>query len=106
MVVLKTILTNVTALITQSNGQNGVQGGFHFQENQNGIAPPNGNDNSIQDASNLSIEDLDALRTQEITAKAASGLLLLMLKWFKTSRMPRLCTSCSVADDPDRRAQV
>jgi hypothetical protein len=90
MVVLKTILTNVTALITQSNGQNGVQGGFHFQENQNGIAPPNGNDNSIQDASNLSIEDLDALRTQEITAKAASGLLLLMLKWFKTSRRPTL----------------
>ena len=38
MVLLKTILANVTSLITQANGQNGVQSSFHFQDAQNGSA--------------------------------------------------------------------
>jgi hypothetical protein len=97
MVVLKTILSNVTALITQSATQNGVQGGFHFQENPNGVNTTNGNENTngMLDASSLSIEDLDALRTQEITAKAASGLLLVMLKWFKVSRTSQAIVALS-----------
>jgi hypothetical protein len=88
MVLLKTILANVTALITQSNGQNCVQVGFNFQDNQ-GAPTQNGTDTTNApsfEMINLSTEDLDTLRTQEITAKAASGLLLLLLKWFKVSR--------------------
>ena len=33
-----------------------------------------------------SVGDVDASRTREITAKAATGIILLMLKWFKVSR--------------------
>jgi len=39
------------------------------------------------EAADLAVEDLDALRTREITAKAVSGILLTLLKWFKVSRM-------------------
>jgi Domain of unknown function (DUF3402) len=86
MVFVRTILANLTTLITQSNGQNGAHSTF-IDGNQNGTAA-NGIDsmNPLLETLNLSIEDLDAIRTQEITAKAASGLLLLMLKWFKVSR--------------------
>lgn len=31
-------------------------------------------------------EELDAARTREITAKAVSGIMLLLLKWLKLSR--------------------
>lgn len=31
-------------------------------------------------------EELDATRTREITAKAVSGIMLLLLKWLKLSR--------------------
>lgn len=58
-------------------------------ENGNGTTQANGNDaqNSFHfDPSSLSLEELETLRTQEITAKAASGLLLLVMKWFKVSR--------------------
>jgi hypothetical protein len=35
----------------------------------------------------LSLEDLETFRTQEIMAKASSGLILLLLKWFKVSHI-------------------
>jgi hypothetical protein len=38
------------------------------------------------DISDLSLEDLEALRSREITAKAVSGILLILIKWFKVSR--------------------
>jgi hypothetical protein len=87
MVFVRTILANLTTLITQSNGQNGTHPTF-VDGTQNGNTA-NGIDSSnpLLEQSNLSLDDLDAIRTQEITAKAASGLLLLMLKWFKVSRM-------------------
>lgn len=34
----------------------------------------------------LTSEELDAARTREITAKAVSGIMLLLLKWLKLSR--------------------
>ena len=92
MVLLKTILANVTALITQSaNGQNGVHGNFNFPEGQNGVAAQKPETNGVVnglnlDAAHVSTEELDAVRSQEITAKAASGILVLLLKWFKVSR--------------------
>lgn len=55
-------------------GANGRANGV----NSNGV--PNA------DAHELSIEELDATRTREITAKAVSGIMLLLLKWLKLSR--------------------
>ena len=34
----------------------------------------------------LSVEEVEAMRSREITAKAVSGILLTLLKWFKVSR--------------------
>lgn len=92
MVLMKTILANVTSLITQTTAaQSGVQGGFHFQqENATGTQnkiEPNGVTNEIPfDVSKLGNDELDKMRGEEIAAKAVTGLLLLMLKWFKVSR--------------------
>jgi len=88
IVLIKAVLAHVTALVTQSSGANGLQGGFLFQENGNGTtsARPdiNGvNGNSISVATN---EELDAMRTQEVLDKAVTGTLVLILKWFKVSR--------------------
>jgi hypothetical protein len=90
MVLLKVILSNVTALITQMNGQNGLQSGFQFQEGQNGDSKmdlANGANGGRADTQQTSTDDLDTSRTQEITAKAVSGILIMLLKWFKVSRM-------------------
>lgn len=34
----------------------------------------------------LPIDEIEAMRSREITAKAVSGILLILLKWFKVSR--------------------
>jgi hypothetical protein len=98
------ILANVTTLITQSNsvnGQNGLGTGFHPPDNGNGQNRGKGKENGrvtngngmpqgdgVGDGSDpkISIEELDNSRTREITGKAVSGTLLLILKWFKLSR--------------------
>ena len=93
MVLLKTILANVTALITQTaNGQNGAHGNFTFPEAPNGTSAHKPETNGVMnglnmDVAHVSTEELDAVRTQEVTAKAASGILVLLLKWFRVSRM-------------------
>lgn len=93
MVLLKTILANVTALITQTaNGQNGAHGNFTFPEAPNGTSAHKPETNGVMNGMNLDVahvstEELDAIRTQEVTAKAASGILVLLLKWFRVSRM-------------------
>ncbi|OBT92702.1 Factor arrest protein 11 [Pseudogymnoascus verrucosus] len=101
IVLLKAVLANVTALITQPitgqpQQQNGLQPGFqsesnlrnnaagqrrlaHAQEAQNPSQP------AVFDVRDLPIEDLEALRQREITLKAVSGILLVLLKWFKVS---------------------
>ena len=38
------------------------------------------------DTSGQSDEEVDAARTREITAKAVTGIMLLLLKWLKVSR--------------------
>lgn len=89
IVLLKAVLANVTALITQpQNGQNG-QSSFSAGSNGTGQRRPteqNGSAHPTNDAANLSVEELEALRAREITSKAVSGILLMMLKWFKISR--------------------
>ena len=84
IVLIKGILSHVTALVTQANGANGLQSGFQYQDNQNGrpeINGSNGHNGTV--ATN---EELDGIRTQEVLDKAISGTLMLILKWFKVSR--------------------
>lgn len=40
----------------------------------------------------ITLEELDSTRDREIKAKAVSGILLLLLKWFKRSRTLRPTT--------------
>jgi hypothetical protein len=94
VLVVKTVLSHVTSLITTTSSMNGMQAGFVFQDGQNGVNGVNGdNGNGLHDVSEISFEDMDMLRTEEITAKAGSGLLLLLMKWLKVSRkltIPRI----------------
>lgn len=94
---------NVSALVSQTNGPNGLQNGFPFAEDSadgqgkrrtnpnsavqaNGL--PNGQLFENTDGGDLAVEELNAIRAREITSKAVSGILLMLLKWFKLSRMP------------------
>jgi len=94
IVLLKTVLQNVTDLVTKNNGQNGLglQAGIQFNDagvnGINGLARPIENGNGPLDSSPESTaEELDQLRVQEIGAKALSAILLLLLKWFKTNHI-------------------
>lgn len=44
------------------------------------------NGSSTELLSDTSIDELDNIRLREITSKAVSGTLLLLVKWFKRSR--------------------
>ena len=84
-------------------GPNGLASGYQSQEqingNPGGQFKPKSRENTglSHDFSNQSgdggdhsaesVEELDSLRCREITAKAVSGLLLLLLKWFKISHV-------------------
>ncbi|KAI9746373.1 MAG: Factor arrest protein 11 [Claussenomyces sp. TS43310] len=96
IVLLKAVLANVTALITQpihpglassfpsetNLRTNGVQAQRRPQES---AAAPQAS--APFDITDLPIDDLEALRSREITAKAVSGILLTLLKWFKVSHI-------------------
>lgn len=102
IVLLKVILAHVTAIVNQNNGQNGLQSGFSFPENGGDavISKPKSNLNLAQQLNGASkgpnghlddnadpgLEELNAIRLREITAKAISGILIMLLKWFKLSR--------------------
>ncbi len=99
IVLLKAVLANVTALIMQPmhvQQQPGLTPAFQSEVNlrANGAQaqrrpqePMNPPIPVPVEAAELPVEDLDALRTREIAAKAVSGILLSLLKWFKVSRM-------------------
>ena len=72
----------MTALVTQSNGPNGLQSGFQFQEGQNGQSTNGAHTNGINGhhGSVSTNEELEAMRTQEILDKAVSGTIILLLK--------------------------
>lgn len=88
IVLIKAILTHVTALVTQSSGANGLQSGFQFQENQNGTTSGRPDMSGMNAQGNLvaTNEEVDSVRTQEVLDKAVTGSLILILKWFKISR--------------------
>ncbi|CZR60220.1 probable Protein required for hyphal anastomosis (HAM-2) [Phialocephala subalpina] len=97
IVLLKAVLANVTALITQPMGQQqSLAPGFRSEVNLRANAAQGQNrqqdpaniplPNPI-DPSELPIDEIEALRSREITAKAVSGILLILLKWFKVSHI-------------------
>ncbi|CAI6329791.1 unnamed protein product [Periconia digitata] len=85
IVLIKAILSHVTALVTQANGPNGLQSGFQFQDQNGHSGQANGvNGHNVTVATN---EEVDTMRMQEVLDKAVSGILILMLKWFKVSHI-------------------
>ena len=95
IVLLKAVLANVTALITQPAGQSqGLAPGFRSEVNlRNGAQGQNRQQDPASiplpntvDPADLPIDEIEAMRSREITAKAVSGILLILLKWFKVSR--------------------
>ncbi|KAF2003112.1 protein required for hyphal anastomosis [Amniculicola lignicola CBS 123094] len=87
IVLIKAILAHVTALVTQANGPNVLQSGFQLQENQNGTTSGRPDANGVNGVNVSTNEELDAMRTQEVLDKAVSGILILLLKWFKVSHI-------------------
>ena len=82
----------MTALITQPgtiSGHGAAASAPHANEGGKADGPAKANERdgtSTRAPDDVSIEHLDAARSREITAKAVSGVLLLLLKWFKLSR--------------------
>ncbi|KAL5364789.1 hypothetical protein BJX96DRAFT_157949 [Aspergillus floccosus] len=81
IVFLKVILTNVSAMVNQVNGQSG-------QSRSDSYGAVNGR--ARHEAAldfDAVIDELDNIRLREITGKAISGSLLLLVKWFKRSHI-------------------
>ena len=101
MVVLwKAAFAGVSDMVAQ-NGSNGLPNGLSFGEDNN--EAPNKRKQNSNSATNINgiehgqlaengdgtdpeVEDLNAVRRREITFKAISGTLIMLLKWFKLSR--------------------
>lgn len=112
---LKAVLANVTALITQPVAPQGLAPGFRSESNlrTNGAQGPtrpqdpasNPLPNTVE-PSEMPIEEIEALRSREITAKAVSGILLILLKWFKVSRMALSHVYCCTVLIPHRHLEI
>lgn len=91
IVLLRPILVNVTAIVTQQAAQvpNGMARGNNPGINGGAAAqkPPEmaGQIPHVEEPE-PSPEEIDAARTREITSKAMTGILLLLLKWLRISR--------------------
>ena len=97
----KLVFSHVSNLVAQ-NGRDGVQNGLSFPDDGaneaqgkrkgntksslNISAMTNGQLAESEDGTDPVVEELNALRSREITTKAVSGVLLILLKWFKLSR--------------------
>ena len=102
IVLWKAVFANVSALAAQSNGQNGIPNNTSFAEDNgeaaqgkrkgngasaihlNGLA--NGQFADNDDGTDPAVEELNSTRLREVSSKAISGVLLMLLKWFKLSR--------------------
>lgn len=94
----KVTVANVSTLVSPANGPNGIASSFSFVEDnadaqgkrRSNTNPVNGMANeqaseSPEEAADQ-VEELNVVRAREITSKAVSGVLLMLLKWFKISR--------------------
>ena len=94
------MFANVSALLSQSNA-NGAHTTFPFPDDNNdpqgkrktdpnSAVQSNGvvNDHpsEAENHTDSAIDELNAVRLREITSKAVSGILLMLLKWFRLSR--------------------
>ncbi|KAJ5092402.1 Phosphatidic acid phosphatase type 2/haloperoxidase [Penicillium alfredii] len=77
IVFLKITLTNVSAVVSQASAKNSQN-----LSNGHGVNGP-----SSEPLPEPSVDELDGIRLREITGKAVSGTLLLLLKWFKRSHI-------------------
>lgn len=96
MTLIKSIIAHWTVVMTQqpqgSFGMQGQNNNARVNGNGRGQEGPNGtNGTGSGDDSEPSPEELDAARTREITQKAVSAIMLLLLKWFKLSRESQSC---------------
>ncbi|KAH6892122.1 hypothetical protein B0T10DRAFT_483065 [Thelonectria olida] len=91
IVLLRPILVNVTAIVTQQPQQipPGMGRGSNPNINGNPMGKPQDmpGQNGVRETAEPSPEEIDATRTREITAKAMTGILLLLLKWLKLSHV-------------------
>ncbi|KHN94137.1 Protein required for hyphal anastomosis (HAM-2) [Metarhizium album ARSEF 1941] len=93
IVLLRPILVNVTAIVAQQAGQmpNGMAGRGNnpgMNGGPGGPRPPEGpGQTASQEEPEPSPEEVDAVRTREITSKAMTGILVLLLKWLRISHV-------------------
>ncbi|EKG19624.1 N1221-like protein [Macrophomina phaseolina MS6] len=92
IVLLRTFLSHLATLALQNSSPSAMSGGgFQDNQNGNGVNKPDGSMNgSLPDVSKIPLEDLDRMRMEEIQDKAASGILILLLKWFKLSHVLKM----------------
>ena len=77
--------------MSQNSGTSSFQCASQFQDTQvpHNVESSDGDletDRTQLNGQVISVETADATRTQEIIAKSVSGILILLLKWFKISR--------------------
>lgn len=83
MCLIKGILAHYTVLLSQQP----PAPPFGAMPGANGrVNGTSANSSTNIDNAEPSLEDVDTARTREITAKAVSGIMLLLLKWLKLSR--------------------
>ncbi|KAK0674098.1 hypothetical protein QBC41DRAFT_388303 [Cercophora samala] len=89
VVLLKQILAIASYMVnTNANGQQQGGGPPPGRPNGQGQGPgPNGTGGKEPDPGSPSDADVDEMRTREIAAKAATGTLILLLKWLKLSHV-------------------
>ena len=98
VVLWKVAFANVSSMVAQT-GPNGLPNGISLGEEsgdvsgkrqQNTSSAMNGGEHGQLaengDGTDPEVEELNAVRTREITFKALAGILILLLKWFKLSR--------------------
>ena len=90
------LLQTVTTLVTQPNAPNGLQTGFESPEQHSqDKSRVDGNGSQELDGNGAAaLDNINNIRSQEIMGKSVAGILLLLLKWFKLSRM----SSCEAAN--------
>ncbi|EFY97269.2 DUF3402 domain protein [Metarhizium robertsii] len=93
IVLLRPILVNVTAIVAQQAGQmpNGMAGRGNNPGMNGGPVGPRPPEIpgqiAAQEEPEPSLEEVDAARTREITSKAMTGILVLLLKWLRISHV-------------------
>ncbi|KAI4177548.1 MAG: hypothetical protein LQ348_005808 [Seirophora lacunosa] len=104
LVLWKIIFTNVSYMATQANGTNGigVPNGISFPEDNPDCVPVkrkinvhtggqdemlNGHPAEFDEEADPVLEELNSMRLREISSKAISAILLMLLKWFKLSHI-------------------